>query len=476
VAVSTYKRLQSAGIQGIQSIDFMELSMLISIDFLLVIRQSLAEAPVNEGEHAIMDDVPLKIAVVGGGVAGIGAAYLLQRRHQVSLFEKNDYVGGHTHTIVIDSGPDQGTPVDTGFIVLNDRTYPLLMQFLAALHVPIRKSDMSFSYTCRRTGLQYASRNLNTLFAQRRNLLRPSFWRFLIEIVWFNVKTRKGLASGTLQGLSLGTYLRQEAVIPSLVETYLIPMAAAIWSTPDARMMDFPAESFFRFMENHGLLSVSDQPQWYTVEGGSHAYVKAFLKGFTGRVFSNRPVKHIRRTESGPVLTFADGEDDSYDAVVIATHADEALGLLSDPSPEETSCLAPWSYNRNVTVLHTDASFIPDNPRARASWNYLREKDASREAPVMLTYHMNRLQGLRTAEDYCVTLNPGRAAERNRIIRELVYHHPMYTAEAVATQQSLQGLNGQRHTYFCGSYFGYGFHEDALRSGVQVAEAFGIHL
>jgi len=241
-------------------------------------------------------------------------------------------------------------------------------------------------------------------------------------------------------------------------------------------MMDFPAESFFRFMENHGLLSVSNQPQWYTVEGGSHAYVKAFLKGFAGRVFSDRPVERIRRTKSGPVLTFVDGEEECYDEVVIATHADEALRLLSDPTPEETACLSPWSYNRNTAVLHTDASFIPENFRARASWNYLREKDASREAPVTLTYYMNRLQGLRAAEDYCVTLNPRRPVERSRIIRELVYHHPMYTAEAVAMQQSLPGLNGRQHTFFCGSYFGYGFHEDALRSGVQVAEAFGIHL
>jgi predicted NAD/FAD-binding protein len=265
--------------------------------------------------------------------------------------------------------------------------------------------------------------------------------------------------------------------MPSLVDSYLIPMAAAIWSTPDTRMMDFPAESFFRFMENHGLLSVSDQPRWYTVEGGSHAYVKAFLKGFTGRVFTDRPVECIRRTEVGVVLAFTGGGEESFDKVVIAAHADEALGLLADPSPEEADCLSPWSYNRNTTVLHTDPSFLPENPRARASWNYLREKEASPETPVMLTYDMNRLQGLRTGNNYCVTLNPLRPVAPSRIIRELVYHHPMYTAEAVATQPSLPGLNGQRHTFFCGSYFGYGFHEDALRSGVQVAaEAFGIHL
>jgi predicted NAD/FAD-binding protein len=463
---------------GVKSIDSIEPSVLKNGESRLLVpfRKSSGGISVSVGEQAMLNDVRLRIAVVGGGVAGIAAAHLLQHRHEVTLFEKNDYVGGHTHTILIDHGADAGTPVDTGFIVLNDRTYPLLMRFLAALGIPIRKSDMSFSYTCRRTGLQYASRNLDTLFAQRRNLLRPAFWRFLIEIVRFNVKTRKKLTVGALQGLSLGEYLRREAVLPSLVESYLIPMAAAIWSTPDARMMDFPAESFFRFMENHGLLSVSDQPQWYCVEGGSHAYVKTFLNGFKGRVFTDRPVERIRRIDSGAVLTFAGGVEETFEKVIIAAHADEALGLLADPSPEETACLSPWSYNRNVVVLHTDASFLPENPRARASWNYLREKDASLEAPVMLTYHMNRLQGLRTKKEYCLTLNPLRPVERSRIIRELVYRHPMYTAEAVATQRSLPSLNGCRHTFFCGSYFGYGFHEDALRSGVEVAEAFGIHL
>jgi uncharacterized protein len=385
-------------------------------------------------------------------------------------------VGGHTHTIVLDSGPDNGTPVDKGFNVLNDRTYPLLMRFLSDLKVPIRRSDMSFSYTCMRTGLRYASRNLNTLFAQRRNLLHPKFWRFLIEIVRFNAKTRKQLVTGALKGLTLEEYLLKEAVLPLLVEAYLIPMATAIWSTPDARMMAFPAESFFRFMENHGLLTVADQPQWYCVDGGSHAYVKAFLKGFTGRVFTDWPVQRIRRTETGAVLTFAAGAEEICDKVVITAHADEALGLLSDPSPEETAALSPWSYNLNALILHTDKSFLPENPRARASWNYLRERDVSSGAPVTLTYHMNLLQGRRTEYEYRVTLNPVHPIERELIIRGLVYTHPMYTAEALAAQLLLPGLNGRRHTFFCGSYLGYGFHEDALRSGVKVAEAFGIHL
>jgi predicted NAD/FAD-binding protein len=417
-----------------------------------------------------------RIAVVGGGVAGIAAAHLLQRRHDVTLYEKNDYVGGHTHTVVIDQGPDTGTPVDTGFIVLNDRTYPLLMRFLAGLRVPIRKSDMSFSYTCRRTGLQYASRNLNTLFAQRENLLSPGYWRFLLAIIRFNTATRRRLTAGSLKDLSLGEYLQREKVLPALIESYLIPMAAAIWSTPDARMMDFPAESFFRFMENHGLLTVTDQPQWYFVEGGSHSYVRAFLSAFGGRIFTKRSVERIRRTETAAVLTFADGREEGFDQVVVATHADEALSLLADPSPEETASLSPWSYNRNRVVLHTDASFLPENPRARASWNYVRERDVSTDAPVTLTYHMNLLQDLKTQKEYCVTLNPLRTIPREHVIREFLYTHPTYTAAALAVQPSLPSLNGRRRTFFCGSYFGYGFHEDALRSATQVAERFGIPL
>lgn len=424
-----------------------------------------------------MDDKPqLKIAIIGSGVAGLAAAYLLQRRHAVTLYEKNDYVGGHTHTIVIEEGPDAGTPVDTGFIVLNDRTYPQFNEFLSQLKVPITKTDMSFSYTCRRTGLQYASRNINTIFAQRLNLLRPSFWGMLLGIIQLNAKTRRQLERGVLHDLRLGEYLRRERFGQNLIDEYLIPMAAAIWSTPNLSMMDFPAESFFRFFENHGLLTVTDQPQWYVVTGGSHAYVKAFLDAFEGQVLLNHGVASIRRDETGPVVKLRDGSEKSYDRVVIAAHADEAYRLLADPSPDETRLLSPWQYSKNQTVLHTDISLLPPNRRAWASWNYLREEAVESGSPVTVTYDMNRLQHLHTERHYCVTLNPVRPIPRECVIREMDYTHPMFTFEALNTQKALPSLSGQRNTYFCGSYLGYGFHEDAVQSAVTVASQFGIDL
>lgn len=418
----------------------------------------------------------LKIAVVGGGIAGIASSYLLQRKHDVTLFEKNDYVGGHTHTIVLDRGPDKGLPIDTGFIVLNDRTYPLLNLFLTQLGVPIRKTDMSFSYACRETGLEYASRNLNAFFAQRRNLLRPRVWNLLRDIFRFNKKTLHDLSEGFLKGITLGKYLERSGFGGDVIEKYLVPMTAAIWSTPDLRMMDFPAESFFRFMANHGLLSINDQPQWYHVEGGSHSYVNAFLKSFRGNVFLNREVKHIRRANGGIILSTVESGEETYDRVVIAAHADEAFAMLVDPSAEEIRLLSPWTYAHNRTLLHTDASLLPINRCAWAAWNYLRERAVLSGSPVTVTYHMTRLQHLNTPQDYCVTLNPVRPIPDAHIIRGMDYAHPLYTFDALDTQTGLPELNGQQHTFYCGSYFGYGFHEDALRSAVQVAHRFGIEL
>jgi predicted NAD/FAD-binding protein len=416
----------------------------------------------------------LKIAVIGAGVAGITASYLLQHQHDITLYEKNDYIGGHTHTIIIEDGPDAGTPVDTGFIVLNDRTYPLLTALFSQLGVSITETDMSFSYYCRESGLQYASSNLNTIFAQRFNLIRPSFWRLLFGIVQLNSKTRQQLHQGRLGNMTLGEYLKQERFSQVLIKDYLIPMAAAIWSTPDVTMMDFPAESFFRFFDNHGLLNVTDQPQWYFVSGGSHTYVRAFLDGFKGHVLANHRVMEVRRTDSGPVITLHDGSEEQFDCVIIATHADEAYTMLADPTQEEILLLSPWKYTHNYTVLHTDISLLPPNRRAWASWNYLRERNVEERSPVTVTYHMNRLQNLKTVRNYCVTLNPVRTIPREHIVREMEYTHPMYTFDALETQRNLPNFNGQKNTYFCGSYFGYGFHEDAVRSAVQVTKKFGI--
>ena len=369
-----------------------------------------------------------------------------------------------------------GLPVDTGFIVCNDRTYPFFQTFLSQLGISLQPTDMSFSYTCRKTGLSYASSNLNAWFAQRRNLLKPNLWRLLVEIIRFNRRTQKRLAAGVLAERTLGEYVQREGFSVRLIEQYLIPMGAAIWSTGDDQMMDFPAESFARFLENHGLLTVTDQPQWYVVEGGSHTYVKAFLDTFKGKKIRGCSVSEIARTDAGVVVRSAAGTEELFDCVVIATHADEAYALLSDPSKDETRLLSPWEYAENYTVLHTDMSFLPSNRRAWASWNYVREAHGSSNKPVAVTYYMNRLQNLTAERTYCVTLNPGKTIPAHHVIREMHYKHPQYTFDALATQEDLANLNGANNTYFCGSYFGYGFHEDAVRSAVNVGSAFGVAL
>jgi len=417
-----------------------------------------------------------KIAVVGGGVAGIVASYLLQRRFEVSLFEKNDYIGGHTHTVLIDDGPDAGTPVDTGFIVFNEKTYPNFIRFLARLAIEKQKSSMSFSYYDARTGMMYASTNVYTFLAQRRNMLRPSFWMMALAVLRFNQITPKHLEEGKLRGLTLGEFLAGHRFNRYFVEQYLIPICASVWSAPDVRMLDFPMETFARFFLNHGLLSVLNQPQWYVVRGGSHAYVNAFLKTFRGRVFPRTPVTALTRKSGGISLKTTEGSEETFDTVVLACHADEALRMLADPSPDERRLLAAWDYSHNRTVLHHDASFLPPMPKVRASWNYMRMEAVESGSPVMLTYYMNRLQNLATRRQYCVTLNPKKPVPHEAVIREMVYNHPIYTPESLSTQAGISGMNGLRNTYFCGSYLGNGFHEDAVKSAVAVARTFGIEL
>lgn len=421
-------------------------------------------------------DPPRKIAVVGGGVAGIVAAYLLQRKFEVSLFEKNDYVGGHTHTIVLEDGPDAGTPVDTGFIVFNERTYPNFIRFLGQLGVDRLKSRMSFSYYDARAGMMYASTNVDTFLAQRMNLLRPSFWLMAMAVLRFNRITPKHLEEGKLRDLTLGEFLAGHRFNRYFVERYLIPICASVWSAPDVRMLEFPMETFVRFFLNHGLLSVTNQPQWYVVKGGSSAYVKAFLESFRGRVFTKTPVAAVTRGDDGVTLKTQNGLEEAFDAVVLACHADETLRALADPSADERRLLSAWGYSHNRTVLHHDDSFLPPMHKVRASWNYLRMEGVESGSPVMLTYYMNRLQGLSTQWQYCVTLNPKKPVPSEALIRDMVYSHPVYTPESLATQTGIADMNGLRNTYFCGSYLGYGFHEDAVRSAAAVARTFGIEL
>jgi uncharacterized protein len=416
-----------------------------------------------------------RIAVVGSGVAGLVAAWLLDRVHDVTLFEAEDYPGGHTHTLTIDRGPDAGTPVDTGFIVMNLRNYPVLTRVLQRLGVRLQPSTMTFGFHCERTGFQYAG-TPRGLFAQPGNLLRPSFHRLLADIVRFGRLARRDLLSGAVGNRTLGDYVAGLGLSARFRHDYLGPMGAAIWSAPPGAIAGFPAGSFLRFFENHGLLTLTDLPQWQTVAGGSHTYVKRMLAGFRGRVLLHAPVRQVRRTDNAVEVTVEGAGAERFDQVVIAAHADQALRLLADPSPDEQRLLGPWRYSHNRTLLHTDVRVLPPRRAAWASWNYTREAVPGVDDTVSVTYDMNRLQRLRTRERYCVTLNRRGAVDPARVIAEMTYTHPLYDPASLATQPELPRLNGARRTWFCGGYFGHGFHEDAARSGLHVARGFGLDL
>ena len=393
----------------------------------------------------------------------------------MTLFEKRDRLGGHTSTVVIPSGPDAGLAVDTGFIVLNDRTYPHFHQFLGQLGVPVRESCMSFGYYCEDTNFCYAGTDLNGLFAQRRNALRPKFWGMCRAIRRFGIQAKAALDRGELRGLSLGQYLQNERYGTFFRENYLVPLSAAIWSSSDLGILEFPAEMFVHFFHNHGLLALTDRPTWQTVVGGSHSYLKAFEAQFPGDIRLSSGVTSIRRDESSVQVTTAAGTE-RFDKVVLACHADQALGMLSDPSPQESSLLGAWTYSKNRTILHTDESVLPPWKNAWASWNSRRLKGANPDSPVSLTYHMNRLQGLDTPRQYCVTLNPGSPIDERKVVKEFHYEHPVFNLRSLSTQAELKALSGQRNTYYCGAYLANGFHEDGMNSAIAMAKKLGVEL
>ncbi len=407
------------------------------------------------------------IAVVGAGVSGMVAAHYLARRHHVTLFEAQDRLGGHVNTIRIPDGPDQGLPVDTGFIVYNDSTYPNFIRFLDELGIRGEPTDMSFSYSDPARGFCYAGTGPRGLFAQRGNALSPRFWSFLLAILRFNRTAIRDMDAGLLEGRTLGNYLNRTGAPDYLRRDYLGPMAQAIWSSPEADAMEYPAASFVRFFHNHGLLSRPGVVQWRYLKGGSQTYVDAFQSRFSGEIRLATPVRSVDR--SGRFATVRlDGGAMEFDAVVLATHADQALALLADADGTEQAALAPWRYSHNHTVLHADENHMPPNRRAWACWNVLRRPGDGNRRPVRVTYWMNRLQRLDARRNWLVSLNTDGGVAPDSMAYETVYEHPVYTPDSVAAQAMLPAVSGRRATYFCGAYHGNGFHEDGARSAVSL--------
>jgi len=410
----------------------------------------------------------VKIAIVGSGIAGNVAAYRLHREHEITVFEAGDHVGGHTHTHDIEH-EGRRVAVDTGFIVCNDRTYPNFMALLDELGVEVQASEMSFSV---RTagGLEYNGTTLNSLFAQRRNLARPAFWRMIGDILRFNREAPR-LLERPDDPVSIGAYLQEHGYSPQFVDHYILPMGAAIWSAGTAVLRSFPAVYFVRFFHHHGMLSVEDRPQWLSIRGGSVRYVERLTAPIRARIRLRTPVETVRRTPAGVLLKAAGCESERFDRVFFACHSDQALRLLTDATQTEREVLGAIRYQRNDVMLHTDTSVLPRRKLAWAAWNY-HLLDAHSER-VAVTYNMNLLQRLQTNTPLLVSLNMNDRIDPARVIRQLAYEHPVFTPDAVAAQSRQAEINGAHGAYFCGAYWRFGFHEDGVVSALAALEHFG---
>lgn len=414
------------------------------------------------------------IAVIGSGIAGMTSAYLLSRKHQVTLFEKNDYIGGHTATIEVPEG-GKTLNIDTGFIVFNDRTYPLFLDLMREIGMGRQETEMSFSVSNLTNGLEYAGHNLDTLFAQRKNLFSPLFIKLIREILRFN-KTCQSLFHQGLEDSTetLGEFLKREQFNPYFSENYILPMGAAIWSASLKEMEAFELKFFIRFFQHHGLLDIHNRPQWYVIPGGSKQYIEPLCRPFADRIQLNASIRSIRRTGDNVVLNFKDSDPQHFDEVVFACHSDEALALLEDATELETEILGAIPYRANSVVLHTDTSLLPANRRAWASWNYQLNGEQTR--PASVTYNMNILQGLKTERTYCVTLNQDEAIDAKKVIRKFTYHHPVFNLESIAAQKRRAEICGHNSTHFAGAYWHNGFHEDGVKSAVEMAARFDCYL
>ncbi|WP_439101264.1 NAD(P)/FAD-dependent oxidoreductase [Congregibacter sp.] len=410
----------------------------------------------------------MHIAVIGSGISGLACAHYLSAGHTVSVFEANKRLGGHTATMDVQLGTRRFA-IDTGFIVFNDWTYPNFIALMDELGVSSRETSMGFSVRDEDTGLEYSGTNLNSLFAQRRNLVSPRFLRMVRDILRFNKESLADLEGGELaDNESLGSYLERKKYSESFKRDYLIAMGSAIWSSDCASMLDFPVQFFVRFFKNHGLLSVKNRPQWRVIEGGSREYIAPLCRRFEQRIHTGTPVSKVRRDASGVTLVLENGTEQRFDQAVIATHSDHALAMLEAPSAAESEVLGALPYQSNDVVLHTDKRLLPENRKTWSSWNYRLGVDESR---AVLTYNMNILQGIQSAETFCVTLNDTASINPHKILGRFTYDHPVFSLDGMAAQQRWGDINGQQNTWFCGAYWHNGFHEDGVVSALRVSQA-----
>ncbi len=412
----------------------------------------------------------MHIAIIGSGISGLVCAHLLSRNNEVAVFETADWIGGHTHTVDVDVAGEQHA-VDTGFIVFNDWTYPNFIKLLDQLGVASRPTEMSFSVNQPSSGLEYNGNTLNSLFAQRRNLISPGFIGMVRDILRFNREAMADLDQNRIAAdLTLGEYLQTKQYGQRFIDHYIIPMGAAIWSMSLADMLAFPLQFFVRFFRNHGLLSVSDRPQWRVIEGGSRSYIDPLTAPFREAIHLNCAVTRIIRDDQGVTVISPRGEE-RFDRVILACHSDQALKLLAQPTEQEQSILGAIGYADNDVVLHTDTRLLPKRKLAWASWNY--RLDSERQQPAAVTYNMNILQGIESATTFCVSLNQTAAIDPAKILRRFSYAHPQFSLEAAAAQARWSELAGANHTYYCGAYWANGFHEDGVTSALRVTSAMG---
>ena len=406
----------------------------------------------------------MRVAIVGSGVSGLVSAHLLGRRHEVVLFEADDRLGGHVHTWDVELDRRRYA-VDTGFIVFNERNYPNFTKLLNQLHVPSQPTTMSFGFRCDATNMEYNGSTARQLFAQKRNVFRPRFYKMLADVVRFNRHAAHDVANGSATA-SVGEYLEQKRFSGIFRDQYLLPMASSLWSTPRAQALEMPAKFLVQFFDNHGMLSVEGRPEWRVVSGGSARYVEALVRAFTGTVRLQTPVRRVERRADG---VMANGEQ--FDEVVFACHSDQALAMLADATPDERTVLGALRYQSNEMLLHTDVSVLPRRQRAWGAWNY--RVQSGDDAAATLTYNMNALQSIEAPVTFCATLNSAELIAPDKILGRAHYMHPVFSREGVAAQLRHKDVSGLDRTHYCGAYWGSGFHEDGVRSALAVAQSFG---